>query len=178
VTKWARARYRVTQFGRWILDSVRPIDRAYVRERLSAPALAELFARMPRADQHHGITAAQTLERRGHNDPDLITAALLHDVGKRRAPVSIWGRVITVLGEWLLPARAARWGREEARGLRRRLRRPFVVRRQHAAWGAEMVRRAGGSEATIRLIRSHHDPVEAPDADRRMLAALRAADEE
>jgi putative nucleotidyltransferase with HDIG domain len=152
---------------------VRPIDRAYVRERLSTPALADLFSRMPRADQHHGITAARTLERRGHHDPDLITAALLHDVGKSRAPISVWGRVIVVLGEWLFPEHADRWGRGEAQGLRR----PFVVRHRHAAWGAEMVDEAGASQTTTRLIRRHHEPLDGRAEDGDMLVALHDADD-
>ena len=174
MTRWTRVRYRVAQFIRWMRDSVRPIHHTYVRERLSTPALIELFAQMPRADQHHGVSVARTLERRGHHDPDLITAALLHDVGKSRAPISVWGRVIVVLGEWLFPEHADRWGRGEAQGLRR----PFVVRHRHAAWGAEMVGQAGASHTTTQLIRRHHEPLDDRAEDGDMLAALHDADDE
>jgi hypothetical protein len=174
MTAWTRVRYRVTQFGRWILDSVRPVDRTYVRERLDTPELLDLFTRMSRADQHHGIAVARTLECRREHNPDLIAAALLHDVGKSRVRVSVWARVMVVLGEWLLPNAAARWGQGEAKGLPR----AFVVRRRHAAWGAEMTDGAGASAITVGLIRSHHEPDGAPTGTRRMLAALHAADEE
>jgi hypothetical protein len=174
VSTWARVRYRVTQFGRWILDAVRPVDRTYVDEQLDTPELVDLFTQMSRADQHHGIAVARTLARRGTHNPDLIAAALLHDVGKSRVRVSVWARVMVVLGEWLLPDAAARWGRGDAEGLTR----AFVVRRRHAAWGAEMADRAGASAMTVQLIRSHHDPDGAPRGARSMLAALHAADEE
>jgi len=174
VIKWTRVRYRTAQFGRWILDSVRPPDLTYVRTRLPNPALVALFTRMSRADQHHGIAVARTLEDRGHTDPDLIAAALLHDVGKIRARGSVWARVMVVLGEWLLPRAAARWGEGRAKGLRR----PFVVRQQHPMWGAEMAQRAGAPPVTVRLIRSHHNLSGDRHEDRPMLTALHAADEE
>jgi putative nucleotidyltransferase with HDIG domain len=174
VIKWTRVRYRVAQFGQWLLDSVRPPNLTYVRARLPNPTLIALFTRMSRADQHHGIAVARTLEHQGYDDPALIAAALLHDVGKSRTGVSVWARVIVVLGEWLLPRVAARWGEGQAKGLRR----PFVVRQQHPAWGAEMAQQAGASPVTVRLIRSHHNPTGERDADRPLLTALHAADEE
>ena len=182
MSAWTRVRYRVTQFGQWILDSMRPLDLAYARKRLPTPELVALFTRMSRADQHHSITVAQALERQGHHNPDLIAAALLHDIGKSRVRMSVWARVMVVLGEWLVPEAAHQWSRAEAKGLRR----PFVVRHRHAAWGAEMTSQAGASQTTVRLIRNHHKAIDKEtDAEvelrvetRRLLAALQASDDE
>ena len=167
---WARVRYRVAQFFRTLWTALQPVDTAYAAARLS-PGLLALFRRMARAEQHHGIAVCRKLEARGHTAPDLLAAALLHDVGKTVAPPRIWERVIVVLGEHFLPAQAARWSAGEPRGL---LRHGFVVRRMHPRWGADLARQAGASPRTVALIARHHSP---SDQDPE-LTALQIADEQ
>ena len=72
-----------------------------------------------------------------HN-PDLLAAALLHDVGKSRFPLRLWERVLIVSLKAFFPDRATRWGVGAAKGWRRAL----VVAAQHPTWGAEMARQA------------------------------------
>ncbi|HOT92412.1 MAG TPA: HD domain-containing protein [Anaerolineae bacterium] len=164
---WARVRYRVAQFFVTLWTSRRAVDLAYV-ERHLGPALLDLFRRMPHAEQHHGIAVCRALEVRGYSDPDLLAAALLHDVGKILAPPRLWDRVIAVLGEHFLPQQAARWRIGEARGWRR----GFVVRHYHPVWGATLAEQAGASPRTVVLIRHHHDPA-GDDAE---MKALQMAD--
>lgn len=175
-----RVRHRVAQFARVLKAWVEPVDRVYVRTRLGAAApdgrddLLALFVAMRRADQHHGIDVARTLERQGRVDPALSAAALLHDVGKVKAPVGVFTRVFVVLGEHFTPGLARKgsaWSASEP--LPRGLRRGFVVRRHHPAWGAALAEEAGAPPQTVDWIRRHHDP---PGADVR-LAALQRADE-
>ena len=150
---WTRVRYRVGQFFHTFWTSFQPVDAACAARHLSADMLA-LFRRMPRAEQHHGIDVCRKLEAQGYTDPDLLSAALLHDVGKTLAPPQLWERVIVVLGEYFFPTRARRWSTGEARGLRR----GFVIRRLHPQWGAALTEQAGASPRTVALIRYHHDP--------------------
>ena len=150
---WVRVRYRVAQFFTTFWTSFRPVDVAYAARYLD-PALLRLFRRMSRAEQHHGIAICRTLEARGHSDPDLLVAALLHDVGKIQAPPRLWDRVIAVLGEHFAPQRVARWSVGKPCGLRR----GFVVRRMHAEWGAALAEQAGATPRAVALIRRHHDP--------------------
>ncbi|NBD35115.1 MAG: HD domain-containing protein, partial [Chloroflexi bacterium] len=149
------------QFALTLIAPLRPVDHAYVGAYLS-PALHTLFERMPRAEQLHGIDIARQLEAQGHHDPDLIAAALLHDVGKIVAPPRLWERVIVVLVEHAAPTFAAFC---PLRG--------FVTRRRHPQWGANLAARAGAFPRTIDLIRRHHTP---PGSDAQ-LAALQAVDE-
>ena len=163
-----RVRYRVAQFVRTLAAPLRPLDAAYAGAHL-APSLLELFRALPPAEQVHALALCRTLEARGQTDPDLLAAALLHDVGKLRVRPRLWERVIAVLGEHYLPARAEMWAMGAPRGLRR----AFVIRQQHAAWGAELAADAGASPRTVELIRRHHS---APGADAE-LALLQTLDD-
>lgn len=65
-------------------------------------ATAPIFFAQHHADQRHGYHAALTVVAAGASEPDVIAAALLHDVGKRHARLGVLGRslasVMIVLG--------------------------------------------------------------------------------
>jgi putative nucleotidyltransferase with HDIG domain len=166
--------YRVRQFiqaaGAWF----RP---AHVEESLLShhlPVLAvDLFRAMPSQDRQHALIVFRTLQQRGYNDPDLLAAALLHDVGKGVPPGGgprLLHRVAVVLMNALWPGLLERLGKEDLDGWRR----PFYVQHHHAALGAELARQADCSPVTVDLVRRHEDP---PDGgDDPLLVALQAAD--
>jgi hypothetical protein len=132
-----------------------------------------LFEQMRRSEQQHSLRVLQTLRAAGHTDPDLMIAALLHDVGKCRVPFHLWDRVLVVLVGAVCAGCLVRWGQGEPKGWRR----PFAVREQHAAWGAEMAAAAGGSARAAELIARSDNFTGAPaDETERLLAALIDAD--
>ncbi len=140
------------------------------------PAQLILFRRMQPSEQGHAYQIFKHLEISGQTNPDLLAAALLHDVGKILYPLSIFERAKSVLGKRLFRGAAQRWAAGTPHGLRR----PFVVAEQHAGWGADLASRAGATYLTVELIRHHHD-LHLPQAGSRtegLLAALKAADNE
>jgi len=166
------AGHRVAQFLRAAFARPGAGDNALVEQHLP-PTLRPAYSRLGRAEQAHAVATLRTLLRQGHTDPDLLAAALVHDLGKSRAPLRLMDRVLVVLAQSYLPRQAARWSQGEARGWRR----PFVVAARHAAWGETMVLEAGGSPRLAEILRRHHDPL--PDASTpvdRVLKALQAAD--
>lgn len=163
----SRVAYRGRQF--WRVLTARPLDAAAQEEveRILAPAQRSLFYGQPPTGQQHGYRVMRTLSAAGHEDLDLLAAALLHDVGKYRFSHRLWHRAVVVLAERLAPARALAWGRPPATGWRR----PFVVKQQHATWGAESAREAGCSAVTVQLIGWHQDgpaPGQAADIGERL----------
>jgi hypothetical protein len=172
-----RARYRLAQFIHFLWPQ--PLDAAAWAEvqAVLGPRLTELFARQSAGEQAHSLQVLRALRRGGHAQPELLQAALLHDVGKSRAPLSLPGRVWVVLANWLAPRQAARWGQAAAPpGWAR----PFVTAARHPEWGAELCAQAGAAPVVAELVRWHQAPGAAaltgPAAD--WLRCLQAADDD
>src|SRR5919201_4133382 len=72
------------------------------------PTAWPLFEAMPVADQRHALNVMWSLQARGLDDPDLLQAALLHDVGKG-GHLRLWHRVAGVLLEAIVPRLLERW---------------------------------------------------------------------
>lgn len=164
--------YRVQQGLRALTAWLRPVDYATAQAILSPPLVA-LFMQMRRSEQQHSLHVLASLRQMGHHHPDLLVAALLHDVGKSRARIGLVGRTLAVLARTFTPSLARRWAAGEERGWRR----PFVVAERHPAWGAEMLAEAGAPPLAVTLVRRHQEWVNDPQTEEeRLLAALQAAD--
>ncbi len=84
----------------------RPLDEAekVIVETWLTPALGEVFFSQSPADQRHGYEAGMAVLAGQRNEPEVITAALMHDIGKRHARLGVVGRsVASVLITFGLP---------------------------------------------------------------------------
>jgi hypothetical protein len=148
--------YRVQQFFHALTAAPAPQDRREV-ESFLGPALMRLFTTMQPGEQAHSIRIYRCLRENGVEDPDLLSAALLHDAGKSRLPLRLWERVAIVLAKALAPGLVESWG--QAPGAHPPTwKRPFVVAVQHPDWRARMAENAGASDLVVRLIRDHQAP--------------------
>jgi len=78
---------------------LRPAEQAEIAALLRTGAERSMYWDQPRADQRHGLSAARRIRSAQPNRADLVRAALLHDVGKRRARLGPIGRSLaTILG--------------------------------------------------------------------------------
>ena len=169
-----RATYRVRQFLRATAAWVRPaaVNEDLLRQALP-PQAVTLFLAMPGYDRKHALAVLEALRKAGHDEPDLLAAALLHDVGKSGSGVArirIWHRVATVLLHAFWPGALERIGQDRPGNWRR----PFFVQQHHATLGAELAKTAGCSPGAVELIRRHEDTGHGGDDG--LLAALQAAD--
>ncbi len=147
------------------------LDERPARELLPPDALA-LFQRMSREDRAHSLRVHAWLAAHGYDQPDLLTAALLHDCGKAAARLSVWQRTLKVLLKHLAPGW---WRKLAAPAPPESWRYPFHVLQEHPRIGAQWARAAGCSELACWLIEHHESPSSLhPHAD--LLWALTSAD--
>jgi len=175
--------YRIGQFWAALTAAPTVQDLERVKQALSPP-LMELFLQQQPSEQLHSLRVYDRLVSQGESSADLWVAALLHDIGKSRYPLTAIERAIVVIGQFLAPGMAAQWGMGSPRGWKR----PFVTAAQHPSWGAEMAQAAGASPLTVSLIRRHQDggALDSRSEDRgnenemedRLLAQLQSVDNE
>jgi HD domain len=171
----SRLTYRSRQFWNALLSPGKRVTSEALLLHLTSAQFI-LFRRMQPAEQLHAYQIFKRLQVSGQATPELLTAALLHDVGKILVPLSIFDRVVIVLGKHLFRRAALRWAEGTPHGWRL----PFVVAEHHAGWGADLASQAGAPALAVELIRRHHDgPGQNLDPDtEHLLAALQAADNE
>ena len=126
-----------------------------------------LFAAMPVADRRHALDVAARLAATGHQDPDLLGAALLHDAAKGHQ-MRLWHRVAGVLLQAIAPRALARLASPDERSWRY----PFHLYLYHAALSADAALAAGCGARVADFIRGSSGP-----ADAALAAALRRADD-
>jgi hypothetical protein len=171
-----RILYRAFQFWKTFDGALAP-DELEVAKAVLTPHQMILFERLHPSEQRHSLRVMGALQEKGENNPDLLKAALLHDVGKSRYPLRLYERVMIVLGKAVIPRLTKRWGQGPPRGWRR----PFVVAEQHPEWGARMSADAGASPLTQSLIRRHQEelpPEGASCLEDRLLDNLQRTDDQ
>jgi len=158
--------HRVGQFVAHVRARVDPSEEALV-ERVLPPAAQTLFREMPVADRRHGLDVAHQLLASGHDDRDLLAAALLHDAGKGHR-LRLWHRVSGVLLEAFAPGALRGLARPDPHSWRY----PFHLYLHHDAISAQMAVSAGCEPRTGSFIRGQPS-----ETDAALQAALKAADD-
>lgn len=93
---------------------------------------------MPVADRRHALDVSGRLLATGHDDPDVLCAALLHDVAKGHR-MRLWHRVGGVLLEAFAPRLLRRLASPDAGSWRH----PLHLYLHHAELSAELAMAAG-----------------------------------
>lgn len=168
--------YRVRQFKQAVAaPALNETELAEIQAILSE-AEFELFLRFDQGEQWHSYQVMRTLQDAGHDQPELLQAALLHDVGKTRSPLTVWDRSLIVAVKKVLPGKTAVWGQNPTQEWQR----PFVVKAQHPEWGAEMAEAADSCALVVNLIRRHQDDLLETDGveEDKLLRLLQWADDQ
>ncbi len=150
----ARVRYRIVQGLSYL--HARDMSESDMRLReILRPSEFALVIRLSPADRAHHLDVYDRLLRSGCLDRDLLTAALLHDVGKvdGDARVGLVHRTVAVL----LAAVSRPLLRSLSSPSGARWRRSLYLARAHPAIGSRYAREIGCSETVCWLIAHHHD---------------------
>ncbi len=139
---------------------------------LANDAQWRLVARLTSSDRAHLLRVHDLLVARDCDDPDLLRAALLHDIGKadEHGSVRLWHRIARVSVSRLSPTL---W--RSLTGARHKLNGGLYLAANHARLGAALATAAGASERCTALIARHEQASPTGDA---ALDALIAADDE
>jgi hypothetical protein len=164
--------YRLQQGVRGLLSRFRTVDDGPAEAYL-APDASSLYARMGKTDREHCLRVFGWLQTQGDDDPDLLTAALLHDVGKSTASIGVWHRSLKVLLKRISPQSWQSLSRPADTGSPRYA---FYVLDVHPRLGARMAAKANCSKTTVWLIRNHETEPDKNDPRYPLLRALQDAD--
>lgn len=156
---------RVRQFRDHLRARVSPGERGAAHA-LMPPDARPLFDAMPIADQRHALDVTRRLRAADVRDPDLLIAALLHDVAKGPR-LRLWHRVTVVLLEAVAPGQVERLGSGDPGSWRH----PFYLHLHHAELSARAAEAAGAGSRVAAFIRGT-----ASGEDAHLAAALRVAD--
>lgn len=168
---WGSVRKRAGQLLAAFTVTDRATDEA-LRVAVANERQWELLLRLSDYDRRHTYEVYKSLVNAGYQHPDLLCAALLHDVGKadERGRVRLVHRVVWVLAARLFPDLAQRLANGRAGWLRYGL----YLASEHPRLGSALVREQGASQRCCELIARHHDRF--PTGDQQ-LDLLIAADE-
>lgn len=160
---WQRLVYRSRQF----FDAIQAVPPESSASELGLTQQQyQLWLAQSPADRRHTLAVWMTLREAGQTAPELLCAALLHDVAKT-VPASfpnrpsqpvrrfrLWHRCAVVVLRAFAPGLFIRLGEPVAPSSWRY---PFYLSRHHAELGAVMAERAGSTPRTVALIRGHTD---------------------
>ena len=156
---------------------VKPADREWVATILTPDEFA-LWQRMPNHDQRHSVGVARRVAgllegTSAAGDHRWLEAALLHDVGKVDAGLSVPGRVVATV---VIATRGSEKAGAAAGepGFRGRVARYS----QHPARGAALSEAAGGSPEAAHWAATHHGAAAPSEIPAAVVAALQSADDE
>jgi hypothetical protein len=134
-----------------------PADHAWAKAVLE-PKELDLWQRLSAHDQYHSLEVARGVERRLAGTPYAgdgrwLAAALLHDIGKVLAGLSLPERIVaTLLGKVIAVSTARHWA-QAGHGTKRR----FGLYLTHGPAGAEWIRSAGGRDEVAAWTEAHQN---------------------
>ena len=166
---------RIRQFYYAITGQLSSEDRQKITQYLPAEAVS-LFDAMHPADQYHAFRVACTAVVFCDTAADpsidrelLIRCSLLHDIGRRKGDMDIWGKVFAVLMMWWSPRLARRW----AAAQHGRFGHALFIYLAHPSIGAEKLN-AIGMKREAEIVSLHHTSPSQTDC--KELCLLRYAD--
>lgn len=144
------------------ISKLSPEDVKFVNSYLGDPGKF-LFFQMSKMDQHHAVEVARSIMAEAATVqrldlPNLIRAALLHDIGKVEGDFGFWSRLVVGFVRRTNPTLRGKLALTNPTTFWEKIRYGFYVDLIHPARGAHMAKIFGIEPAVVEMIRRHHDP--------------------
>lgn len=153
------ASYRIMQGVRALFAFTQTVDYT-LPEHVLNPTLLAAFKQLKRGEQLHSIRVLEAVLHQQPDTPhDLQVAALMHDSGKTRWPLSVYGKTVAVLTRKFAPPLYRYASRQDP--TRTVWARPCIVAVHHPAWSADILRQANATERAVWLVEHHQHNIAA-----------------
>jgi putative nucleotidyltransferase with HDIG domain len=123
-----------------------------------------LFSQMSKIDQQHTLTVARAILEKATTTTEkielktLVTAALLHDIGKVEGDFNFISRIMVGIIRRIKPALRGKLAMQYPVTFWEKFRYGLYVDLVHPARGAHMAKIFGAKREIVEIIRHHHDP--------------------
>lgn len=121
-------------------------DLEYINKKLNK-SIKNDFLQLSNYEKKHSVLVAQAVEREIKDDPDLVLAALLHDIGKVKHHINIIEKSILVILDYLTKGNLKKYNKNKS----------INIFYNHGEIGYDILKNTGCNERILYLIKNHHN---------------------
>lgn len=137
---------RIRQFILCLFSALSLQDLEYIDEKLDNSIKYD-FLRLSNYEKKHSILVAQAVEKEIKNDPDLVLAALLHDIGKVKHHINIIEKSIFVVLDHLTEGKLKKYDRNKS----------INIFYNHGEIGYDILKNTRYNNRILYLVKDHHN---------------------
>lgn len=137
---------RIRQFLLCIFSSLGSQDLEYIDKKLDNN-IKYIFLKLSKYEKKHSILVARAVEKQFKNDPDLVKAALLHDIGKTKYHINIIQKSLLVLFDLLTKGKLKKITENKS----------INIFYNHGQMGYDILKDSGYNERILFIVKNHHN---------------------
>lgn len=137
---------RIRQFFLCLFLNFNSDDMDYINEKLNND-IKPVFLKLSDYEKKHSILVAQAVEKEFMNDPDLILAALLHDIGKSKYHINIFQKSLFVLLDYLSRGKLKKFTGNKS----------IYIFYNHGEAGYDILKSNNYNNRILEIVKNHHN---------------------
>jgi len=106
-----------------------------------------VFLKLSKYEKKHSILVAQAVEKEFKNDPDLVVAALLHDIGKTKYHINITQKSLLVVLDHLTKGKLKKIT----------INKSINIFYNHGQIGYDILKNSGYNNRILFIVKNHHN---------------------
>ncbi|MFA6942072.1 MAG: HDIG domain-containing metalloprotein [Clostridiaceae bacterium] len=137
---------RIRQFLIYLFSSLSCQDIEYIDKKLDNN-IKYVFLKLSKYEKKHSILVAQAVEKEFKNDPDLVVAALLHDIGKTKYHINITQKSLLVVLDHLTKGKLKKIT----------INKSINIFYNHGQIGYDILKNSGYNNRILFIVKNHHN---------------------